>query len=395
MINDELVYVFYENFTTVFNLGQLNYVQMIVRFPVALTCYAAFRITTQYSLKYLMLYCFSIVYQFYCVPYTGFYLLYFSLLFICVYLFFTKQLKKTFWVYFNRQVILKTLSILAVSFGLLAVLLWPYIVMSQTVGLRLYKEVLPNVPNVHSYLLAHEPSLLWHFLYAYAYNSNTVPWLHYVFPGMLLLMTLVGSAGVLIYKAVKKQEIPVLLKSLIVVSSIICLLHFRVGDNVSLYALIFKLPGINSIRVPNRFMHVELFFLLLILGFFVRNFNYKWMLLFIIAMLADNSFEPMLVIRTPKQQLVQRQKQLQQQIMQHEGYAQKTLAVIDTITPAYITHLDAMLLSQELGMKTINGYSSYCPNAFGEYFTNCSEKGLNKWMQDQGLKAQDILILKR
>lgn len=380
---------------TIFNLGQLSYMQMMVRFPVALAMYAAIRFTAQFSLKYLAVYCLCIVYQFYCVPYTGFYLLYFSLLFIFVYLFFAKQLKSTFRAYFNRQVVLKTLGIFAVSGVLLVVLLWPYAEMSRTVGLRLYKEVLPNVPSAHSYLLAHEASLPWHFSFAHARTAHAEPWLHYVFPGMLLLLTLVASVGVLIYKMVKKQAVPVLLKALIVVSAIICLLHLRVGDHVSLYALIFKLPGINSIRVPNRFMHVELFFLLVILGFFVRKLNYKWLLLLVPVVLADNSFDATRVGRTSKQQLAQRRQQLREQIVQHQNYAQKTLAVVDTTTPAYQTHIDAMLVAQELGMKTINGYSSYCPDAFGEYFKNSSAKGLQQWMQNQQLRPEDILIIKR
>jgi len=379
---------------TIFNLGQLNYMQMMVRFPVAVACYAAFRFTEQYSLKHLTLYCLAVVYQFYCVPYTGFYLLYFSLLFIFVYLLFAKRLRIVFNAYFNRRVVLKTLSVFIVTGVLLALLFWPYAEMSLTVGLRWYKEVLPQVPNVSSYLLAHEASLPWHFLHSRMQSGNAAPWLHYVFPGVLLLFTLVGSVAVLIYKMVKKQVVPVFLKALIVVSAIVCVLHLRVGDNVSLYALIFKLPGINSIRVPSRFMHVELFFLLVILGSFMIRLNYKWILLVMLFVFADNSFDASQVTRTSKHQLAQRRQQLRMKVVQHEGYAKKMLAVVDTTTPAYMTHLDAMLVAQELGLKTINGYSSYCPDAFGVYFNTCSEAGLLRWVHDRNLKQEDILIIK-
>jgi hypothetical protein len=380
---------------TVFNLGQLGYMHLMVRFPVPLAVYAAIRFTTQFSLKYLAVYCLCIVYQLYSVSYTGFYLLYFSLLFIFVYLLFTKRLKSIFRSYFNRQVILKTLGIFAVSAVLLALVLWPYAEMSRTVGLRLYKEVLPRVPNGYSYLLAHEASLPWHFLYTRMQAGNAAPWLHYVFPGMVMLLTLLGSVAVLIYKTIKKQAVPLLLKSLIVASAIICVLHLRVGENLTLYALIFKLPGINSMRVPNRFMQVELFFLLLILGHFVQKLNYKWLLLLLLVVLADNSFDASRVSRNTKQQLVQRRQQLRRQIEQHEGYTHKILAVVDTTIPAYHTNIDAMLVAQELGMKTINGYSGYCPDAFGEFFNHCSEKGLQQWIQNQQLKPEDILIIHR
>ncbi len=378
---------------TVFNLGQLNYMHLIVRFPVPLAVYAAIRFTSQFSLKYLAVYCLCIVYQLYSVAYTGFYLLYFSMLFMFVHLLFTKQLKNVFRTYFNRQVLFKTLGIIGVTAVLLALVLWPYAEMSRTVGLRWYKEVLPLVPSGYSYLLAHEASWPWHFLHTRMQSGNVLPWLHYVFPGMLLLLTLVGSIAVLVYRMLKKQSLPVLVKSMIVVSAIVCILHLRVGDNISLYALIFKLPGINSIRVPGRFMHVELYFLLIILGFFLSKLNYKWLLLVLLIVIADNSFDASQVNRTTKLQLVQRRQQLRKQIEQQPEYTNKILAVVDTTMPAYLTHLDAMLVAQELRIKTINGYSSYCPDAFGEFFNHCSAQGLQHWIENQQLKQEDILII--
>jgi hypothetical protein len=379
---------------SVFNLGQLNYMQMIIRFPVALAFYSAYRFTAQTSLKYFGIYCFAVVYQFYCVPYTGFYLLYFSLLFIVVYLFVTKAMGKTLRSYFNRQTVFKTLGIVALSAVLLAVLLVPYAAMSETVGLRLYKEVVPNVPELKSYLLVHESSVPWRFLFNRVRTPGEAWWLYYLFPGMLLLLTLVFSVFFLGYKWLKKQEVQPLLKTGIIVSAIICLLHLRIGDNATLYALIFKLPGINSMRVLNRFMHVELFLLLLIFGFFVSRLNYKLLPVLFLAVVLDNSFDPAHLQRESKQALVKRKEQLISAIKKHEGYEQKMLAVVDTLAPAYQTHITAMLAAQQLGMKTINGYSSYCPDAFGDYFTTCSANGLNKWLHNQQLKPEEVLILK-
>ena len=66
---------------TLFNLGQLNYMQMIIRFAVPLAFYAAYKLVNTPSLKYLTLYSFAIIFQFYCVIYTGFYLFYFFVAF--------------------------------------------------------------------------------------------------------------------------------------------------------------------------------------------------------------------------------------------------------------------------------------------------------------------------
>jgi hypothetical protein len=378
---------------SIFNLGQLNYMQMIVRFPIAIAFYSGYRFISQFSIKYLSIFCLSIVYQFYCVQYTGCYLLYFSLLFILVHLLLTKQFKTRFHNYFNKKVATKSIGILLISAFLLMFLQLRYISMSNIVGLRLYKEVLPNIPQIQSYLLVNEASTIWFFLFKMALYGSGKWWIHPTFPGMLLLATLLVSIFYLAYKSIKRESFNPLLKTVIVVSTILFLLHLRIGDNLSLYGLIFKLPGINSIRVPNRFMHVELFLLLIIFGFFIQNFNRKLLIFILLLVYADNSFEACKVIRTSKQELMLRKELLKKQLLEKHVLEKKTFAIIDTTTSPFITHLDAMMVAQEIGVKTINGYSSYCPEAFGEYFDNCSEKGLHKWMTNQSLNAENILVV--
>jgi len=267
--------------------------------------------------------------------------------------------------------------------------------MSDTVGLRMYQEVLPNVPMLQSYLLAHESSISWNFLFDFAHHGITEWWLHFVFPGMLLLLTLLGSVGFLLYKMWRKAEGNLFLKSLIVVSAIFCLLHMRIGDGYSLYGLIFKLPGINSIRVPNRFMQVELFLLLVVFGFFVRQFNGRWLVLFFGIVFLDNSFDSEKVMRTVKTDLIHRKENLKNQVLNHKDFRNQSFALVDTLNPVHPSHLDAMFVAQELGIPTLNGYSSYCPNAFGQFFNTCSEPGLHHWMFDQGIDPKSVLIIYR
>jgi hypothetical protein len=78
---------------SIFNIGQLNYMQMIARFMVPVAFYAAFKMISNPSKKYLSLYLFSILLQTYCVMYTGIYTIYFSLLFIVLYCLLSKQFK--------------------------------------------------------------------------------------------------------------------------------------------------------------------------------------------------------------------------------------------------------------------------------------------------------------
>ncbi len=380
---------------SIFNLGELNYMQMIIRFPIPIAMYASYRLANQVSIKHLFIYSLSVVYQFYCVPYTGFYLFYFSLVFICIYLFISKRFTITIKNYFNRAHWFKTSAIGLGSIILLIILLLPYANMSKTVGLRLYKEVLPYVPQIKSYFMPHPAALPWHFLHNFLKAENEKWWLMTLFPGFLLIGTLVFSIIYFIYNLLCKKEIPMLLKPLVILSTLICALHIRVGDNLSLYALIFKLPGINSMRVPTRFMHFELFILLLILGHFISKLNVKMIMLVFILLLVDNSFDCKNIIRERKEILSQRKTNLIKEIKKYPNIAHKTLALVDSINPAFVSHIDMMLASQNLKLTTFNGYSSYCPNVYGDFFNHCSKAGLDKWLQNQGIKLDEVIIITR
>lgn len=114
-----------------------------------------------------------------------------------------------------------------------------------------------------------------------------------------------------------------------------------------------------------------------------------------VLIFADNSFDATKVLRTPKENIVKRKKELTQKIVQNHNYKEKILAVIDTTQPAFQTHLDAMLVAQELGIPTVNGYSSYCPEAFCVFYSDCSEKGLKQWIENHQLSLDNMLIIER
>ncbi|MCA6361611.1 MAG: hypothetical protein IM638_01105 [Bacteroidetes bacterium] len=379
---------------SIFNIGQLNYMQMIVRFMVPVAFYAAFRMVSTPSRKYLLLYLFAIAAQLYLVMYTGIYLLYFSLLFIAVYAFMAKKFDHLKF-YFRKEQLLFT-GIASLAFlVLIGLLLLPYHEMSKTVGLRLYREVAPNLPALCSYLLPHESSVPWNFLSAPMQRGLGEYWLHYLFPGIILFVTLLAAPIHLAYTRYKRVQVKPEIKALLLCIFLIALLHIHWGNGISLYAAIFKLPGMNSIRVPVRFMHVELFLLVVALGYFLRNLRPALVLPLFLLVFADNLFIATSIPRTQKKDLTARREILRNTIVKQNSSSKKILAVTDTSQAAYITHLDAMLAAQSLGMKTINGYSSYCPDSFDEFFTRCNNQGLDKWLAYSNISREEVLIIDR
>jgi hypothetical protein len=378
---------------SIFNIGQLNHTQMIIRFVIPIVFYAAYRMVNTPSIKYLLIYCFGLVFQFYCVMYTGFNLLYFSVLFILIYYLCSKKWNELLY-YFKKEKVAYTVLVFLLSFLAMLWLFIPYIKMSKIVGLRLYREVIINLPLWKSYLFPHEASISWRFLFNIAKPNVSEWWLHYLFIGIIPFTAMIVSPFYLLYNWYKKVKTPLLLKSIIITSVIITLLHIRTESGLTLYAFIFKLPGINSMRELTRFMHVEIFILLILVGYVLARIKNKYILLFILLVFADNLFSPEYIPREEKTELIKRKEILLTKLAKHDLKKIEAVALIDSTQAAYITNLDMMIVAQSVGIKTINGYSGYCPDEFGEFFLKNTEEGLSKWITSRKIKRDEILVIK-
>lgn len=378
---------------TIFNIGQLNYMQMILRFMVPVVFYAAFRMMEKPSGKYLFIYATGIVYQFYCAMYTGFYLLYFSLLFIALYLIITKKWDLLF-SYFKKDRIVKTILLLAFPFAALLWLFIPYLKMSGTVGMLHYVEVRNFLPFINSYFFPHESVVTWSFLFKNMMPEVELWWLQYLFPGIIPLSVLILSPFYLVYNRIKKRKTESIIKALIISSLIIVLLHLRTEKNLTLYSIFFYLPGISSMKVLIRFMNVELFILLVIAGYTMLKFRKGYLLLILLLVFADNLFTPERVPRTLKSELVGRKEAMIEEIRKHEYSSYEAVAYINASLPQYIENIDMMLAAQALGMKTINGYSSNCPGEIKGFLIDKEEEGLNSWLGKNGIEKSKVLLIK-
>jgi hypothetical protein len=379
---------------TIFNIGQLNYMQMIIRFMVPVVFYAAYRMVVSPSVKYLSIYCFGIIFQFYCAMYTGFYLLYFSGLFILIYYLFSKNWKDLAF-YFGKDMRAYTSIVFILS---LAALLWlfiPYLKMSKIIGMLHYGEVEPNIPYLSSYLFPTDSSITWRFLFNHARPDVPIWWLHFLFAGIIPFLAMIISPCYLLYNWYKKAETPLIVKSFIVTSIIIILFHIRSKGGFSLYPILFKFPGLSTIRVLIRFMNVEIFLLLLACGFaLVKIKKSIYLYLFFLIAFADNLFNPEYIPRQKKADLIHRKEILLAKLEKYDFKKYKAVALVDTTETTFIVQLDMMLVAQSAGIKTVNGYSSNCPQALQEFTKNGTEKGLVEWLLNQKINRDEILLIK-
>ena len=54
-----------------------------------------------------------------------------------------------------------------------------------------------------------------------------------------------------------------------------------------------------------------------------------------------------------------------------------------------------MIVAQLKGIKTVNGYSSYCPQDLVEFTKLYIEEGLYQWLAKQKINREEILFIKK
>jgi hypothetical protein len=384
----------------IFNLSQLNYMQMIIRFPIPLVLYAAYRLVLQPTSKYFILFAAGLVLQMYCVIYTGFLLFYFSLLFILCLSYFHRSFS-FFQFCLHRKNIVLVLTTCIVSFLLILGLMLPYFETAKETGFRLYREVVPNLPTLHSYFFPAESSITWHFLFANGKAMFREWWLQDIFPGLFVYAGFCATGYLLIRRTIRKEKNDPLCKSLFVCSLLVFLMFTRTASGYTLYGALIKLPGMNSMRVLTRFMHVQLFFLILLgvfscVAIFGKTKNGPLLfLLLTLLVFADNLFRVTDLPRTSKVELQERILVLKEKLKGFNGSKCVAVAYLPPNSNApYIDQLDMMIAAQQMHIPTVNGYSSSCPPDFGPFFIKCDDVGLKNWLDKNKIAPEHIYFIR-
>ena len=379
---------------TIFNMGQLNYMQMIIRFMVPITFYAAAKMVETSSIKYFVIFSFAIVYQFYSVIYTGFFLMYFSFGFTIIYALIHK--KPLFFIpFFKLKNLFYLILTLSISIGAMMKLITPYLQMVEQVGYHTYDEIITNLPTFKTYLYPHRSSRPWLFLHLNFQPNVKFQWMHYTFPGMIPLLALFSIPFYWVYKLLKKSSISSLTLSLTIFMFILFLLYIRTSDGVSLYKYIFDLPGMNSIRVMNRYWHVALFIILIAIVSVIKNNSKKWNFLIFILVFIDNSYNPSYIVKELKVELAERRLNSIRLIKNNweETYDAFVFMDRNETQPSHVTQLDGMISGQQLSIPTVNGYSSSCPGEFSFFFGYLYDDNLNRWLKWNSIDSSKILII--
>jgi hypothetical protein len=355
-------------------LAQENHVQLLYRFCVPLACYSLWRFTLAPRLKTLIYLGAWLVWQYYLTIYIGIFLsLLLIVLFVLIPCFMPKCTIRQRLAVWPRSLIrawsVAHLSgrisavIAAAMLGLgFVVLIFPYYHATRLYGFsRSWMDVLTKLPVLKSYLLT-DNSQLWGG--ASSLITNISPrWEHQLFPGLAVVaLVLAGIAWR--YQTHHRKLAWMHFTAALVL--IILTLEVR---GFSLYILVYLSPGMDSLRAVTRIMLVVMWPLALFIAWVVDGMlqrlseQQRWMqaaAYLVVGLLVVESifYNHATYVKADAQA---RLDALAQQISAVVPVNPILYVAENPQDPSYATEIDAMLLSQQLGWPTLNGYSGNSP----------------------------------
>jgi hypothetical protein len=273
-------------------------------------------------------------------------------------------------------------------------LILPYYHAVRTYGFsRNMLEILATLPRFKSYLLA-DNSQIWGRLSA---TITKVPARveHQLFPGLGVIGLVVAGIALKIrneHSAVAWLHLRAWL-SLVILTLVV--------NGLSLYWLVWWLPGINSVRVVSRVALVLAWPLALFAAFALDGIlrmpgaRRRWLLIPLCLaaglMVAESVFYNHATYS--KVEAAARLVQLRQKIPAQVPSNPVLLVGGNPAEPDWATEIDAMLLSQQMGWPTMNGYSGNYPPGYTAVDT-CAQlpSRIESYMEFNGISDPNFYL---
>jgi hypothetical protein len=387
-------------------LAQENHAQLLYRFCIPLACYALWRFYQTPRLQTLISLGAWLVWQFYLSIYMGiFLLLLLAVLFILLPFFVPAQTflqRLAVWPrcfiesWSKAHLIGRILAVTALvvlGFGFVSLIL-PYYRTSRVLGFsRSWSEVFTMLPRIQSYLLA-DNSQLWSST-ASIFSNFHLRWEHQLFPGLAVLILVL--AGIAMRFHTKNRWLAWLhFSAALTLIALTLEVH-----GFSLYHLIWRLPGMSSVRAVTRIMLVVMWPLSLFIAWVVDGFilqfsqQRRWMQIAAYLVVGFLMVESVFYTHATyaKTDAQSRLDNLRQQIPMIVP-ANPVLFVAENRQDPFIApEIDAMLLTQELGWSTLNGYSGNYPEGYTRS-DSCKylPKRIKNYMDFAGISSESFYL---
>jgi len=386
----------------IFNIGQIYHAQIYPRFMLPLIFYWTIKFLQENKSKHFSFLVFSVVYQFYCGIYLGFFSLY-SILFIAIGYFLVYRDFSLFKKLPSKKDSIIYIGSIASSLALLYALFKPYLIISKETGMRPFNDVIDSIPHLGSYLFSSPASFIWSdYLFHPFTESINIWWTHMLFPGILPIASVLVAAILLFF--VKKESIQFKFLAFLVLSTFLSVIFCLNLDGKTLYKFIYEIPGFSSMRALNRIINSQVVFFILTLSFVLQYIYRRWkwgkyvVLAIVPLIVLDNYFVVNDdVIRYKKADSISEVDAIKAVIQKSELADFKAIAYNFKDKSSHRTiiskHLSVITACQDLDIQCVNGYSGSYPNNYMSFFDLTDQESLNNWLDQTNTPHSDIILI--
>jgi hypothetical protein len=376
-------------------LAQETHAQLIYRFGIPLACWLLWQFYQEPAFNKLVWLVFWCVWQFFAGVYVGLFLIMLLVVMAVLLPLFEPGLEsqklqnawtkrvyqlvlrwivawpvklKEAWKKSSRPGRLVTLAVLAGLGASLAALLWPYYHVTHLYGFsRSWADVLLMLPKPQSYFIA-DNSPIWQAV-SNIFANFIARREHQLFPGGAIILLIL--AGLLLRLPSPHRRL-----AFLCLSAVTLLVALTLAINgVSLYHILWYLPGMKSIRAVTRIELVLMWPMGVFAGYVVDGLLQQkrmWLkgMLYLAAglLLLESTFYTHTT--TSKADAQARLSSLRDQITAVEAKEpfNSTEPILFVARPQwdpwYAPEIDAMLVAQDMGWPTLNGYSGNFPPGY-------------------------------
>lgn len=381
--------------------SQLGHAQTLPRYAIPLAFWMLLKYNRTLSPLHFSAMMLLLVYQFYCGIYLGF--LTTVPLFVLVVTGFFVMKGKYILKIRDRRWWMLMIAGSALALACLLPLMLPYLERARQSGLHPYDTVSQSLPTLLSYLTSRPGTLFWNMNLELT-TSYPAFWDHQLFCGAIGVLSVVLIFVLFMWQLLTKKRISWLQAEeshrLFFLCGLITLFLFLKVGGHSLYYFLYHLPGFGSMRALQRIVNIELLFFgaalaMLFAAIFRAGGRYSGVLFVIVIVLLvlDNYAEPSSMHRMPKKDIQERVTALAAKIDLRDPQTILCYEPEQIENSVNDYQLDAMMTSQSLNIRTMNGYTSTSPAGYSAYWISPNADSRKAWLETKQVGEEQLQVV--
>lgn len=380
--------------------SQLTHAQVFPRFPIPIAFWFCYGFFKTYNPIYFFGILITVVYQFYCGIYLGLLLTVPIIIFFVI--FFISRHKNII-KHYNINWLIKIILSFIVSIVAIVPLMLPYYRRSKLlIEDKIYENILHSIATLRSYFYVHnKANPIWSFLYKTGEDYPAF-YDHQIFVGGIATVSMFVFVLYIVYSIINKRYLLNKFYSIIGLTAIVTIMFFIRYKGYSLYKYIFEIPGFEAMRSLTRIINIVLIFFAFSTTFVVQVFIFNKQIkyiktvfcLLVIIICIDNFVISDRIYRTEKSVAQKRVNELVNKMIDIPKNSIVSYEPLDKNTNSIYYHIDAMLATQQLNLKSVNGYSATSPVGFDSFWRNIDSTSRNIWLKQSNLSYSEIIVIR-